>query len=97
VRKAADVDHLSKFFPAVGLFEVVENVYELYAVEGVVGLLGWGGLFHVVVIGLGSLLVQISAALQRRLPEAVVGYPGILLHSVQGYYWFDPHGIVPAG
>jgi hypothetical protein len=85
VRKAADVDHLSKFFPAVGLFEVVENVYELYAVEGVVGLLGWGGIFHAVVIGLGSLLVQTSVTLQRGLREVVVGYPGILLRSVQGY------------
>jgi len=97
VRKAADVDHLSEFFPAVGLFEVVENVYELYAVEGVVGLLRWGGLFHAVVIGLDSFLVQTSTSLQRGLPEVVVGYPGILLRSAQGYYWFDPHGIIPAG
>jgi hypothetical protein len=54
-------------------------------VEGVVGLLGWGGIFHAVVIGLGSLLVQTSVTLQRGLREVVVGYPGILLRSVQGY------------
>lgn len=43
MRKAPDIDPLSEFFPTVGFFQVFKDVGELYTVEGIIGLVWWGG------------------------------------------------------
>jgi hypothetical protein len=43
VGEAADRDDLAQFFPAVISDQVIEDVFQFYTVEGVVGLRFWHG------------------------------------------------------